>query len=86
MTPSIAISRLLPSQGPIVARVASGAAAYSNSRRSGASPSRWRAWHNADRAGIRHACSQAATKLSPPIIFCITSSYGSPKSNASAVT
>ena len=66
--------RHLPSQAPIVAGVATGAAARSNSRRTGASPRRWRAWHNAEGVGTCQCRSQAETNRSPPTILRITSS------------
>jgi hypothetical protein len=66
--------------------VASGAAARSNSCRSGSSPRRCRAWHNADAVGTRQPRSQAETNRSPPTILRITSSYASPKNNANAIT
>ena len=61
VTPSMAISRQQPSQAPIVAGVATGAAARSNSRRTGCSPRRWRAWHNAEGVGTCQCRSQAET-------------------------
>jgi hypothetical protein len=48
MTASMAISRHRSSHAPFVAGVATGAALHSNSRRTDASPSRWRALHNAE--------------------------------------
>ena len=61
----MAISRHRPSQAPIVAGVATGAAARSNSRRSGASPRRCRAWHNAEGVGTCQCRSHAADEPQP---------------------
>ena len=74
LTPSMAISRRCPSHAPGAPGAASGAATFSNSSLTGASPSRSRACEIAPVVGTTQSCDQARMNCSPPVSRRITSS------------
>jgi len=85
MTPSMAITRHLPSHAPGVPGEANGWAIRANNSAIGASPSRARAWAIAPVVGTFHCCDQVRANRSPCTRWRITSSYPS-RNSANAIT
>ncbi len=72
--PSIAISRRLPRNAPLVSCPATGTATCENSSRSGSCPSRCRAWVMPPDVGTLHDSSQHSHEVSVPASRAATSS------------
>jgi hypothetical protein len=72
--PSIAISRQLPRNAPLVSCPATGTATCENSSRSGSCPSRLRAWAIPPDVGTLHESSQHPHEVSVPPSRAATSS------------